>query len=74
MTDIVERLRDGIISRGVQVEAAYEIVRLRAALREIGELPGELNPSNYTHDDVCILNDAHIEAWAIARAALGGNK
>lgn len=35
MTDIVERLRDGIISRGVQVEAAYEIVRLRAALEEI---------------------------------------
>jgi hypothetical protein len=47
------------------------IEQLEAALREIAELPGEINPSNYTHDDVIALNDANTEAWAIACAALG---
>lgn len=50
--------------------AAAEIERLRAALREIAELPGEINPSNYTHDDVVALNNAFGETWQIANAAL----
>ena len=40
------------------------------ALQAIEELPGEINTSNYTHDDVCALNDAYIEIYHIAKAAL----
>jgi hypothetical protein len=50
---------------------ADRIAQLEAALREIKELPGELNPSNYTHDDVCACNDAFVRTWQIASAALG---
>jgi predicted nuclease with TOPRIM domain len=46
--------------------------RLRAALEEIRDLPGEINTSNYNHDDVVRLNDAFIETYHIARAALEG--
>lgn len=47
-----------------------EVERLRAALGQIAELQGELNPSNYTHDDVVMLNNAFGETWQIATAAL----
>lgn len=69
--EYIERLK------AVHRDAESEITRLRAAnaelvaaLKEIAELPGELNPSNYTHDDVCACNNAFIETWVIARAAL----
>lgn len=51
-------------------EYRLDVERLEAALREIKELPGELNPSNYTHDDVVTLNDAFVKTWQISRAAL----
>jgi hypothetical protein len=40
------------------------------ALREIENLPGEINPSNYDHDDVCELNRQFCYAVTIARKAL----
>jgi hypothetical protein len=49
-----------------------EVRRLREALTNIKNLPGELNLSNYNSDDVDALNNAHIEAFQIARAALEG--
>lgn len=47
-----------------------ELERLREALEEIMGLPGEINPSNYDHDDVCELNRQFCYGYAIARAAL----
>jgi hypothetical protein len=41
-----------------------------AALEEIRDLPGEINTGNYNHDDAVRLNDAFIETYHIARAAL----
>ena len=75
-TDLVMRLRSensmppyyGVPK--LQFEAAAEIERLRAALEAIKALPGEINPSNYDYADVVALNDAFIEAFQIARAAL----
>lgn len=58
-------------SRIEELEA--EIIRLRNALLEIMDLPGELNMGNYTHEDVSVLNDSHIAAFMIANEALGGN-
>lgn len=46
--------------------------RLRAALGSIMELEGEINPMNYDADDVSKLNNAFIESYHIARAALEG--
>ena len=51
-----------------RLEAENE--RLRAALGQIKALPGEINPSNYDHDDVMVLNNSHIKAFQIAEAAL----
>ena len=48
-----------------------EIERLREALKEIMDLPGEINPSNYDHVDVCELNRQFCLTYEIARAALG---
>ena len=50
---------------------AREIERLRGALKEIMDLPGEINPSNYDHVDVCELNRQFCLTYEIARAALG---
>ncbi len=47
-----------------------EIKRMRTALEEIRDLPGEINTGNYNHDDAVRLNDAFIETYHIARAAL----
>lgn len=60
--------RDKLLKAGVK--AAARIEKLEAALREIMELPGELNPCNYDYDDVVALNDAFCAAYSIARAAL----
>jgi len=46
------------------------VKELEAPLQAIFDLPGELNPSNYDHDDVCACNAALCEAFTIARAAL----
>lgn len=43
---------------------------MREALKKIDGLAGEINPSNYGHDDVCYLNAQFIEAITIARTAL----
>ena len=48
--------------------------RLREALRAIMDLPGEINPANYDHNDVHVLNNSHIEAFHIAAAALKENR
>lgn len=53
-------------------KAETEVERLREALKRIEALPGEINPSNYDHDDVVALNNSFIEAFQIARAALEG--
>lgn len=50
-----------------------ENARLREALEEIMGLPGEINPSNYDHDDACELNRQFCYAYEIARAALGAS-
>jgi hypothetical protein len=54
-------------------ELEAEVERLREALEEIMGLPGEINPSNYDHDDVCELNRQFCYGYAIARAALGAS-
>ena len=43
-----------------------ENARLRAALRNIKSLTGEINTYNYDHNDVVALNEAFIEAVSIA--------
>jgi hypothetical protein len=49
---------------------------LREALEQIADLPGEINPSNYDHDDACELNRQFCYGATIARRALddGGEK
>ena len=37
------------------------------AIEEISRLAPELNPSNYDHDQVCLLNTAMCEIYGIAR-------
>jgi hypothetical protein len=49
---------------------ASRIAEKDEALREIENLPGEINPSNYDHDDVCELNRQFCYAVTIARKAL----
>lgn len=40
------------------------------ALREIAALDGEINPSNYDHDDACYLNRQFCYAGTIANQTL----
>ena len=47
-----------------------EIARLRGELEFISNLEGEINPSNYDHDDACNLNRSFCEAITVAAAAL----
>jgi hypothetical protein len=51
-------------------ELEAEVGRLTDALKEIDGLQGEINPSNYDHDDACELNAQFCYAQTIARAAL----
>lgn len=44
--------------------------KLREALKEISELHGEINPSNYDHDDACELNRQFCYALTVADLAL----
>ena len=49
---------------------ATDVAALVEALEEIRDLQGEINPSNYDHDDVCELNRQFCYAFTIADAAL----
>jgi len=51
-----------------QVEAGS---RLRVAARQAHDALIELNPNNYSHDDVCKANDAAVEAILLLADALG---
>ncbi|AYJ85748.1 hypothetical protein D3Y57_06915 [Sphingomonas paeninsulae] len=63
-----ESLRAALSGASEVVES--EGAKLRNALQEIYDLSGEINPSNYSHDDVCALNDAFVSAVLIADPAL----
>lgn len=55
-------------------DLAREVKRLREAIQDADEMVTmEINPSNYNHDDVCLLNDQMIEAMLFLRAALKGD-
>ena len=56
------------------IEFAKSNARMRTALISITELEGEINPMNYDAHDVSKLNNAFIEAYHIARAALQQEK
>lgn len=64
------------IARLPELEEAYlaqaaEIERLREAIKYADSLVTiEINPSNYGHDDVCLLNDQTTEALLHLLAAL----
>ena len=49
---------------------AARVAELEAGLNAIMSLTGEINPSNYDHDDVMTLNNAFIETFNIARDTL----
>lgn len=74
-----DRAATAVIAREIEADRAKiealeaENARLREALEEIMGLPGEINPSNYDHDDVCELNRQFCYGYAIARAALGAS-
>lgn len=54
-----------------QPSAPADVVeKMAQALRDIMDLQGEINPSNYDHDDVCKLNSSFVESWIIANAAI----
>ena len=46
------------------------LVEAREALEHVTGLNGEINPSNYNHDDVCHLNAQFVEALLTADKAL----
>lgn len=69
-TDIVRAALAAIQDKSECATRDAEIERLRSALEEIAALSGEINPNNYGHDDVCILNDGFVETYRIVRAAL----
>lgn len=77
----IDRLRAGneaLLAANRDVMLHWDVLksdydRLRKALQDIKELPGEINPYNYDHDDVVALNNSFCEAFEIASAALGEN-
>jgi hypothetical protein len=77
MTDIVERLWRGPIDTETCDEAAAEIERLRAALREIDQQRytrrNTINPDN-AFEHAVSLNEKLIAVMDIARAALAEEK
>lgn len=50
-------------------DAAEAFTELRDAMLQIAHTLGEINTSNYDHDDVVKLNDKSIEAGQIADEA-----
>lgn len=64
--------RDGKEAADRITSLQQESERLREALEEIRDLPGEINPSNYDHDDACELNRQFCYSHSIAVAALRG--
>ena len=70
LREVMQLKRDNDAMPSLAAQNA-EISRLREALAEISNLPGEINPSNYNHDDVCELNRQFVYSYEIARQALG---
>jgi len=60
-----------IASTTAQTEAVQTLVD---ALEEISDLHGEINPSNYDHDDACELNRQFCYAITTAAAALAAHR
>lgn len=58
---------------GLYFQHARTIAKLRIAteaLTLVRDMPGEINPSNYNHDDACELNARFCEAGSIAADAI----
>lgn len=55
-------------------ENGSRLDRVTEALTEIFDLPGEINPSNYDHDDACELNRQFCYALTLAKQALNGER
>lgn len=55
------------------IAKARRVEELEAALREIADLEGEINPSNYDHDDACELNRQFCYGIVVAHEALKEN-
>lgn len=52
---------------------AERIAELEAAINDADSVVTiEINPSNYDHDGVCLLNNQMVEAFSILTAALKG--
>ncbi len=62
--DLFEALTNRLTAMEREVETAREAF---GAIMDVG---GEINPSNYNHDDVCALNGSYVEQFQIAEAAL----
>lgn len=60
-----------LASTTAQTEAVQKLVE---ALEEIADLHGEINPSNYDHDDACELNRQFCYAVTTAAAALAAHR
>lgn len=60
--DVLEKFTPGLVDRKVADKMAD-------ALKLTYEIP-ELNPSNYTHEEVCELNSKVFEVWEEQKAAL----
>lgn len=53
------------------IRAQVEALKIATeALEEISRQDGEINPSNYDHDDACNLNDRFVESVFMAEKAL----
>lgn len=67
-----EGIEDAINRMTTTIQRAFEERewKLREALKEISELHGEINPSNYDHDDACELNRQFCYALTVADLAL----
>ena len=60
----VARMHDALNAAEAKLKIATE------ALGQIEFADGEINPSNYDHDDACALNDSFVECVLGARKAL----
>ena len=66
MTNPCEMCKTALAERDAKIQS------LRCALHNAWAIAmdaPELNPSNYDHDQVCVLNTAMIEVWSILNEA-----
>ncbi len=63
------RLLDHIAALDARIDALEGALQDMLALLE--DAP-ELNPSNYDHDQVCLLNNQMIQAWQLAHSMHSG--